>query len=145
MYFSKEATETVISPTDTVFSNADAYDSWWQIANCATGEGELRLYRSNGITRFSVPLVMRNQLWYVEQDISSMLYRAKMTTESEAFVHAVTGSTLHNLWYHRLCHRGKFCTENIDKVTDCVPSLRTRNLFFSCHDCNAGKVTAKIK
>ena len=66
-------------------------------------------------------------------------------TESEAFVHAVTGSTLHNLWHHHLCHSDKFCTDNIDKVTDGAPSLCTQNPFFPCHDYNAGKTTAKIK
>ena len=141
MFYSKEATETVVSPTDTVFSNADSFDSWCQMANCATGNGELRFYKTNGITRCSVPLVMHNKLWFFEQDISSTLYRSKMATDSDAFIHKVTCSTLHNLWHHRLCHTGKFATDNIDKVADGVPCLRARNPFFSCQDCSDGKMT----
>ena len=88
---------------------------------------------------------MRNKLWYFEQDISSTLYRSKMATESDAFIHKVTGSTLHNLWHHCLCHTGKLATDHIDKVADGVPCLRARNPFFSCQNCSDGKMTAKIK
>ena len=62
MFYSKEATETTVSPTDTVFSNADSFSGWWKIDNCATGNGELRSYKINGITRCSAPLVMQNKL-----------------------------------------------------------------------------------
>ena len=64
-----------------------------------------------------------------------------MATASDAFIHKVTGSTLHNLWHHRLCHTGKFATDNIDKVADGVPCLRIRNPFFSCQHCSDGKMT----
>ena len=50
IFYLKEATETVISPTDIVFCNATVYDSWWQISNCLKGTGELRFYKSNKIT-----------------------------------------------------------------------------------------------
>ena len=145
MFFSSQATETVISPTDAVFSNSTSFDSWWQMADCATGTGHLRFYKSNEITIATIPLVMRNRLWYLEQDITSTVYRAKIAFASDAFVHSMYGSTLHNLWHHRLCHAGQFATFNIDKVVDGVPSLRKRNPFFSCHDCSKGKMTAKIK
>ena len=143
MFFSADATETVIFPIDAVFSNKQSYDSWWQIANCATGEGELRFYKSNEITIANVPLVMRNRLWYLDQDIASTVYRSTIATASDTFVNRMTGSTLHNLWHHRLCHAGQYVTDHIDKVTDGVPSLRKRNPFFSCTDCSRGKMTSK--
>ena len=107
MFYSADSTETVVSPTDAVFSNRQSYDSWWQIANCATGSGELRFDKSNKITIANMPLVMHNRLWYLEQDITSTLYRSKIATASNDFVNRVSGSTLHNLWHHRLCHAGK--------------------------------------
>ena len=145
MFYSAEATETIVSPTDTVSNNSTDFDSWWQLANCRTGGGELRFYKTNGITRCSIPLRMHNKLWYIDQDVASTVYRAKIRTCSDAFVHAINGTTLHNLWHHRLCHAGKFVTDNIDKVVDGVPSLRKRNPFFSCWDCSSGKMTQKIK
>ena len=145
MFYSAAATETVVSPTDTVFSNSDQFDSWWQISNCQTGGGELRFYKTDGITRCCVPLRMRNRLWYFDQDASSTLYRAKIASSSDAFVHAIHGSTLHHLWHHRLCHAGVAVTDHIDKVVLGVPSLRRRNPLFSCQDCSSGKMTTQKK
>ena len=68
-----------------------------------------------------------------------------MDTESNAFIHTVTGSTLHNLWHHCLCHTGKFATDHINKVEDGVLCLHARNPFFSCQNCSDGKMTTKIK
>jgi len=76
---------------------------------------------------------MCNKLWYIDQDVASTLYCSKIGTSSNAFVHSVTRSTLHHLWYHRLCH------------ADGVPSLKKRNPFFSCGNCSSGKMTQQIK
>ena len=101
------------------------------MADCKTDAGNLRFYKSDEITIASVPLVMRNKLWYLEEDIRSTVYRAKIGHSSDTFVRAITGSTLHKLWRHRLCHAGKFVTDSIEKVVDSVPSLRKRNPLFS--------------
>ena len=77
MFFSTDATETVISPTDAVFSNSYYFDSWWQMADYTTGTGNLWFYSSNEITIASVPLIVCNRLWYLEQDISSTIYYSK--------------------------------------------------------------------
>ena len=50
--------ETAVSPTDIVFSNANKYDSWWKNNNCASGEGSLRFYNSDGLTTSTVVLKM---------------------------------------------------------------------------------------
>ena len=123
MYYSADATETVISQTD-IFSNQDIFDSWWQINNCKTGSGQLRFFKSNGISIFSVPLIMVNKLWYITQDTASNQYCSQVQECSEAFIKSVSGTTLHNLWHHRLCHAGQFVCDNIDKVVDGVPSLK---------------------
>jgi len=145
MFYSKDATETIVSPTDTVRSHPDQYDSWWQMCNCRTGKGDLRFYKSNGITRCNVDIHMRNKLWYISQDVASTIYHAKINESSDAFVRTITGSTLHNLWHHRLCHAGKFATDNIAKIADGISSLRSHKLFFSCNDCTPGKFTNMIK
>jgi len=115
------------------------------MVDCAADKRSLRFYTPNEITIATVPLVICNKLWYLEQDITSTLYRSKIATASNLFFHLVTGSTLHNLWHHRLFHTGTFITDNINKVVDGVPSLRKRNPFFSCHDCFKEKITAQIR
>ena len=88
---------------------------------------------------------MQNKLWFLEQDVTSTLYHAKIGPSSDAFVRAITGFTLHNPWHHPLCHAGKFVTSNIDKVVDGVPSLQKQIPFFSCQDCSSGKMTTRIR
>ena len=145
MCYSPVATETVVSPTDIAFINANKYYSWWQNNNCASGEGSLRFYNSDGLTTSTVALKMRNKMWYILQDTASIIYQAKIASSSDTFFCAVSGNTLHNLWHHRLCHAGKLCTDNIDKVADGVPCLKRRNPLFSCHACNSGKISEQIK
>lgn len=87
---------------------------------------------------------MINKLWYIDQDVDMTVYRAKFRSSSDAFVHSISGSTLHHLWHHRLCHTGDFATTHINKVADGVPSICTRNPFFSCGDCSNEKMTKKI-
>ena len=145
IFYSKEATEIVISPTDIVFCNANVYDSCWQLSNFLKGTVDLRFYKSNKITQASIQLTMENKLWYIDQDVSSTIYRSKIATSSAAFVHSVTGSTLHHLWYHHLCHTGEFVNKNIPQVADGVPSFKQRNPFFSCGDCSSRKMMKKIK
>ncbi len=128
MFYSAEATETVISPTDIVFSNSDKYDSWWQLNNCAKGNGGLRFYHTNELFQCNVRLSMHNKLWFIEQDIITTRNRNRINTFSDDFVHSVSGTTLHNLWHHRLFHAGNFVCSNIDDVVDGVLNLRHKNL-----------------
>ena len=39
IFFSKEATEMSVPPTNTVYSNSDNCDSWWKVTTCNTGAG----------------------------------------------------------------------------------------------------------
>ena len=114
IFYSAEAINKVLSPTDILFCNVDKYDSWWQSSNCSKGNRESQIYKSNTITRATISTTWVNKLWYIEQDITSTVYCAKIGISSDAFVRSVTGSTLHHLWHHRLCHSETFMTNNID-------------------------------
>ena len=70
------------------------------MANYNTGGGELRFYKSNGITTYSVPLVVWDKIWYLERDITSTLYQVNIGTSSNAFVRAITRSALNNICHH---------------------------------------------
>ena len=112
--------------------------------NCKTGGRQLRFYNSNGITTCDISITVRNKLWYINQDATSTIYRAKIGQSSDAFVRSIIGSTLHHLWHHMLNHPGQLATDNVNMVVDRVPSLRTRNPFFSCNDCTRGKFTQTL-
>jgi len=57
-------TETIISPTDVVLSHNHLFCAWAQFSHCATGQGHVTFYRSDGTNHTNFPLVMRNGLWY---------------------------------------------------------------------------------
>ena len=122
MHYSADASCTVISPTDVVVKN-DKYDSWWQVSYVSNGFGHLRFYSSSSINNCIVPLVMRNHLWFVEQDGARSSYRASVQNKTSAFVAAVQGSTLHHLWHHRLGHPGTTISNNVHKVCNGVISI----------------------
>jgi hypothetical protein len=107
MYYCATASETVILPTDIVFSNEDKYDSWWQVANCKKGAGHLRFYTSSGLQSCTVQMTMKNKLWYINHDSNSNMYRQKMNQANDAFIASVNGTMLRTLWHHRLCHAGQ--------------------------------------
>ena len=64
MFYSKEATETVISPTDIVMTN-NMFNSWCQTANCSTKTGNLKFYSTEQKLQCNISLVMINKLWFI--------------------------------------------------------------------------------
>jgi hypothetical protein len=63
-YYSPEATDTIISPTDVVLSHPHLYSAFSQFGHCATRQGNITFYRISGTMHAVYPLHMRNGLWY---------------------------------------------------------------------------------
>ena len=145
MYYSADATETVVSPTDIVFANSDKYDTWWQVSNCREGTGELRFQTTEGLRSATVPLEMRNRLWFIRQSAETTRFRARVAATDDLIVNTLQASATHHLWHHRLAHAGQFAMDNVSKVTDGVPSLKRKNKFFHCNICSKAKMTKKTK
>ena len=61
MFYSKQATETVISPTDIVMTN-NMFNSWCQTANCSAKTGNLKFYSTEQKLQCNISLVMINKL-----------------------------------------------------------------------------------
>ena len=106
--------------------------------------GNSKLYYSNGTTSWFPPFKYK-KLWYISQDINSTIYCAKINKASDAFVHAVTGTIMHNRWPHWLGQAWKFATDYIDKFANDVTSLRSHSPFFSCQRCSKVKINKMTK
>ena len=102
------------------------------------------LLHSNNITGSTLPLVITNKIWLIHQDPTATVYCTEIKQSSNTFVRTVTGITLHNLWHHRLFHTSKFCTGNINKVGECVPSLYTPKNFKIFQACNSKTQYVKL-
>ena len=145
MFYSKEATETVISPTDIVMTN-NMFNSWSQTANCSTKTGNLKFYSTKQKLQCNISLVMINKLWYIRPQIRNFHEVALIHTLTADTINTVNGTALYRLWHHRLGHPGKFVMDNIKAVTDGVPKLKhLRNPFFKCEHSMHGKITQMKK
>ncbi len=63
-YYSKDAAETIVSPTDVVANHITDVYAWGQHCNIDTGKGWLKLYYRDGAAPITYHLVNQNNLWY---------------------------------------------------------------------------------
>ena len=124
MYFTADAKETVISPTDIVLGPGSSFDMWWQVGECRNGTGTLPFSSMDGLHNAEVRLRMKNKLWYVTQGEESMQYRLRVAVLDSSIVRRLTVTAVHDLWHHCLGHPGTYVTNRIAKSCDGVPLLR---------------------
>jgi dUTP pyrophosphatase len=140
MFYSPEAAETIISPTDVVMSHNHLFCAWAQFSHCATGQGHVTFYRSEGTNHTTYPLFMRNGLWY--HDAPTFQHDADSTGTSmptaHMIIHRLNGQCLFELWHHRLTHSCKQKVLSAHKHIKGVPKLKG-NPFYQCPSCNHAK------
>ena len=64
MFYSSEAKETVVSPTDTVTSHTHKFDNRQETCNVEKGIGSVRFYLESGIESKTIELQMSKKQWY---------------------------------------------------------------------------------
>ena len=138
MYYSPNATNTIISPT-AICSQVDHTDGFHQWSNIRSKKGYLEFIRSDSIdeANFRVMLVEDNGLWY-----HSEAGYVSSTSDSSLQVNALSDAAKYELWHQRLGHCGAWALENAHKHCIGVPKLRG-NSFYKCPSCMAGKLCTK--
>jgi hypothetical protein len=63
-YFSHDAADTIISPTDIVVNNITDYNAWSQYSNVDTGDGYITLHCRDDYAPLIFHLKSMNGLWY---------------------------------------------------------------------------------
>jgi hypothetical protein len=120
MYYSPNATNTIISPT-AICSQVDHTDGFHQWSNIRSKKGYLEFIRSDSIdeANFRVMLVEDNGLWY-----HSEAGYVSSTSDSSLQVNALSDAAKYELWHQRLGHCGAWALENAHKHCIGVPKLR---------------------
>lgn len=140
MFYSPEAAETIISPTDVVMSHNHLFCAWAQFSHCATGQGHVTFYRSEGTNHTTYPLFMQNGLWY--HDAPTFQHDADSTGTSmpttHMIIHRLNGQCLFELWHHCLTHSCKQKVLSAHKHIKGVPKLKG-NPFYQSPSCNHAK------
>ena len=139
MFYSEQATETVISPTDIVTRNSETFDSWTQTSNVKAKTGNLQIYSESGLHRSQVDLHMSNKLWFMKQPRhSAPHYKASVHEYDQKHTECVNRIKAHeayDLWHYRLGHAGDHAMTNVGKMTTGTPPLTNKHSFFRCHCC----------
>ena len=137
-YYSSQAAETIISPTDIVQQNIKDYHGWGQQVNVDTGKGKITLYHRDGITHANFNLQMKQGLWYYTLDCSA----TDACPLQAPTIHRLTRQAEHELWHQRLGHPGTHITSIIHQHVDNLPHLHSHP-FYKCATCALQKITRR--
>jgi hypothetical protein len=144
MFYSPDAAETIISPTDVVMSHHHLFCAWAQFSHCTTSQGHVTFYRTDGTNHTTYPLTMRNGLWYHDAPnppTEDPLSQAPTST-AHMVVHRLNNQCQFELWHNRLVHGCKQKVLAAHKHIKGVPKLKG-NPFFQCASYNHAKPKRK--
>jgi hypothetical protein len=111
-YYSPEASETIMSPTDVLLSHKHLYTGWAQFAHIQTERGHITFYRIEGIHYTTYKLRMVNALWYHKTHQTTthtpiVTAPQNPTPTEHAVVHRLSNQARFELYHPRCCHAGK--------------------------------------
>ena len=163
MFYSSQATETVVSPTDVVNTYGKVYDSVLQNFDLKDGDGHLIFYKKDpnrsfqvhenedilgfykdGKSEFKISLLRKNNLYYIDVPVVHSIYNTVLRSQDDMAYAGVGRLALYDLWHYRLGHVGHSTMTNIHKHVTGVPSLKMKNPFFKCQYCFPN-ITKKMK
>ena len=132
-YYCAEASGTIISPTDIVYTHMDNFKGWQMTTNIDTKTGTFILIARDGVNHIKYPTFMKNNLWY-HYLFQPSTHNTIIPQQPRSFIHALNYAATFELWHLRLGHPGMKTTEQFIKNTIGVPSLKP-NRFYNCAAC----------
>ena len=137
-YFSEQASGTIISPTDIVFSHLDVFNGWQMTTNVDNSTGVFTLLARDGVNHIKFPTFMKNNLWFHHLYLHSDRQNPTLDIPMSSIVKSLSYYATYELWHHRLGHPGKSITERFHNSVIGVPPLRPPP-FHSCGSCLRSK------
>ena len=138
-YFSEQASGTIISPTDIVFSHIDVFSGWQMTTNIDDSTGLFTLLARDGVSHIRFPTFMKNNLWFHHLHVQDNdPHSTKPKSQIRSVVRSMTYNARYELWHHRLGHPGKSITEKFPHSVIGVPPLRPPK-FHACGSCLRSK------
>jgi hypothetical protein len=104
-YFSQNAPETIISPSDIVMNHMSTYHAWTQHADLMTNRGHITFINNDTKNTTVFPLINRNGLWYYINDNVSD-YNSIGTQAPIPTIRRINNATMYELVHARLGHPG---------------------------------------
>jgi hypothetical protein len=132
-YYSPNAPETIVSPSDIVLSHFNMYHSWTQHADMSSNKGYIKFINHDTEESTEFPLVNRNNLWYyINDDLND--FNPTGTSDIRSMIHRVDSNTTYMIMHARLGHPGKCVMQDIHNHVDGINKLR-KPALFKCGSC----------
>ena len=113
--------ETVISPINIVIKTTNTFDSWQYNSSFKISSRVLKIYSELGLNSVTVPLLMKNKIWFMKQPMHSKVHHTAVVNQCHivhrAHINATKAHTQYNLWHSCLGHPGHSSTASLHKVT----------------------------
>mmetsp|Transcript_29198 Transcript_29198/g.41777 ORF Transcript_29198/g.41777 Transcript_29198/m.41777 type:complete len:656 (+) Transcript_29198:922-2889(+) len=136
-FYSEQAADTIISPTDIVVNNITNFDGWGQHSNLDDGTGYVEFYRRNGVGSLRYTLHPSNGLWFYQNNINTEDYDvwSSQAVLGHPIVHRLGQAASYALGHERYAHCGQraLSTVHLD-LDDDQPPL-TMPPFWKCLTC----------
>ena len=137
-FYSSQAADTIISPTDVVINKYTDFRAWTQHANIDDGTGSISFHKRNSDDPVEFPLISHNGLWFYHgvghRDFDSYHLVDNDTGQTIPTCRAMSKSAEHLLYHYRSACPGETTEKILHKHVDDCPPLK-RNQFFRCGFC----------
>ena len=142
-YYSPDAAETIILPTNVVLSHSHLYNAFSQFGHCTTGKGNVTFYRNQGTSHAIFDLHLKNGLWYNESIIPEEIKPIEPNNQPRSTIHAkinrMNGQVRYVYYHQKYCHPGKKKLGDLHKHIIGINHPPKGNVFFDCASCWHGK------
>ena len=128
-YYSSDAAETIVSPTDIVVNNFSDFKAWSQHSDLETKRGYIEFHRRDAAPSSKFSLYMSNGLWYYENYRDATDY----VTERPS-IRRLTKPLEYQLYHYRWGCMGQRNSSGIHHHVDHQPKLQMPPLF-KCLTC----------
>jgi len=134
-YYSSDAADTIISPTDIVV-NCHDYDAWEQYSHIATGKGYIKFHRRDGTSDVTYHLTMSNGLWFHNNtnDTTDFATWTSRHMVGKPIIHRIHKNAEYHLAHFRYGCPGQRTLSIVHLHVDNQPKLQKHD-FFACLAC----------
>jgi hypothetical protein len=134
-YYSAHAIETIISPTDIIINESQAFNAWSQYSNIDTKEGYIMFHKRDSSSHTTYTLSCHNGLWYHHGDGTII---GDITTKHHAQIRKMIQAAQYELYHQRFgCPVSQAMTILYHHIHN-VPQLHG-NAFYKCLSCIQAK------
>jgi dUTP pyrophosphatase len=130
-FYSPEAADTILSPTDIVVNNIHDYEAWEQYSHIDTGKGYIKFHRRGNNPDITFNLSSSNGLWFHTNVNASSDFS---DWHSKPVINRLHRAAEYTLYHFRYGCAGKRNMSIIHMHVDNQPKLQ-QHCFFNCLAC----------